>query len=158
MWTGEGLNGESMGPQGLVAGHAYSILDCMSIGDKSQPDGRLKLIQLRNPWGEPRVLTSSPPPRRLSPPPHSSFLTTPYHLLLLPSGKYEWTGAWADGSKEWESGVGAKARRICQMKKGVKVRSYLAAFCCLEPSAPRLLCRVLLTALCVLPLPWAPGG
>ena len=43
---GEGLNGESMGPQGLVAGHAYSILDCMSSGDNSQPGGRLKLIQL----------------------------------------------------------------------------------------------------------------
>jgi hypothetical protein len=49
---GEGLNGESMGPQGLVAGHAYSILDCMSFGDRSQPGGRLKLIQLRNPWGK----------------------------------------------------------------------------------------------------------
>lgn len=49
---GSGLNGESMGPQGLVAGHAYSILDAMSFKDSSQPGGRLKLIQLRNPWGK----------------------------------------------------------------------------------------------------------
>ena len=73
---GSGLNGESMGPQGLVAGHAYSILDCMSFADKSQPGGRLKLIQLRNPWG-----------------------------------RHEWTGPWADGSKEWEQNP--KVRRIC---------------------------------------------
>ena len=48
----KGLNGEDMGPQGLVAGHAYSILDAMSFKDKSQPGGRLKLIRLRNPWGK----------------------------------------------------------------------------------------------------------
>ena len=32
---GEGLNGESMGPQGLVAGHAYSILDAMSSSTRA---------------------------------------------------------------------------------------------------------------------------
>ena len=40
MWTGEGLNGETMGPQGLVAGHAYFILDAMSFADASQPGVR----------------------------------------------------------------------------------------------------------------------
>ena len=53
--------------QGLVAGHAYSVLNAKSFKDKAAPGGRLKLIQLRNPWG-----------------------------------KYEWTGAWSDGSREWE--------------------------------------------------------
>ena len=77
---GEGLNGESMGPQGLVAGHAYSILDAMSFADKAQPGGRLKLIQLRNPWG-----------------------------------RYEWTGAWSDGAKEWAAHPTVK--RICSPAK-----------------------------------------
>ena len=46
---GEGLNGESMGPQGLVAGHAYTLLDArrMHLADGSE----LRLVQLRNPWG-----------------------------------------------------------------------------------------------------------
>ena len=48
---GDGLNGESTTAQGLVAGHAYSILDALSFADDKQPGGRLKLIQLRNPWG-----------------------------------------------------------------------------------------------------------
>jgi len=64
--SGSGLNGEQMGPKGLVAGHAYSVLDAKSFKDSNAPGGRLKLIQLRNPWG-----------------------------------KYEWKGAWSDGSAEW---------------------------------------------------------
>ena len=48
---GEGLNGEDMGPQGLVSGHAYTILDARRFG-KTKVDGQpLMLVQLRNPWG-----------------------------------------------------------------------------------------------------------
>ena len=34
--------------KGLVAGHAYSVLDARSFKNGS---GRLNLLQLRNPWG-----------------------------------------------------------------------------------------------------------
>lgn len=50
---GEGLNGEGMGLQGLVSGHAYTILDAKRFGGtKDTSSGRpLMLVQLRNPWG-----------------------------------------------------------------------------------------------------------
>ena len=51
------------------------MLDAKSFKDASQPGSRLKLIQLRNPWGS-----------------------------------HEWTGAWSDGSKEWESHWKARMR------------------------------------------------
>ena len=47
----KGLNGETFGPQGLVSGHAYSVLDACSFKDPAGGKGRLNLIQLRNPWG-----------------------------------------------------------------------------------------------------------
>lgn len=48
---GEGLNGEDMGPQGLVSGHAYSVLDAKRFHTKE--DGQpLCLVQFRNPWGK----------------------------------------------------------------------------------------------------------
>ena len=49
---GEGLNGEAMGPQGLVAGHAYSVLDAKRFHVKGKDGSPLMLIQLRNPWGK----------------------------------------------------------------------------------------------------------
>jgi len=69
----EGLNGETVDHKGgLVAGHAYSILDARELGlipglGAGGLLGKTKLIRLRNPWGT-----------------------------------FEWKGAWADGSKEWK--------------------------------------------------------
>ena len=60
---GEGLNGETMGPQGLVSGHAYSVLDACSFMDPAGGGGRINLIQLRNPWGAPRHLHGMMAPR-----------------------------------------------------------------------------------------------
>ena len=49
---GEGLNGEDMGPQGLVSGHAYTVLDAKRFGKTKDSAGNpLMLVQLRNPWG-----------------------------------------------------------------------------------------------------------
>jgi hypothetical protein len=48
---GEGLNGEDMGPQGLVSGHAYSVLDAKRFHTKEDGGEYLMLVQLRNPWG-----------------------------------------------------------------------------------------------------------
>lgn len=50
---GKGLNGETLADQGLVAGHAYSVLDAKAFTNSTQPGGRLKLIQLRNPVRHP---------------------------------------------------------------------------------------------------------
>jgi len=47
----KGLNGEDFGPQGLVAGHAYSVLDACSFSSPHGGKARINLIQLRNPWG-----------------------------------------------------------------------------------------------------------
>ena len=69
----KGLNGEAVEQaMGLVAGHAYSILDARELGlipglSLSGVLGKSKLIRLRNPWGT-----------------------------------FEWKGAWSDGSKEWD--------------------------------------------------------
>lgn len=58
---------------GLIAQHAYSILECRRPGmksmDKVYDKGKtgVKLVKLRNPWGD----------------------------------EHEWKGAWSDGSKEW---------------------------------------------------------
>ena len=53
--NGEGLNGEDMGPQGLVAGHAYTVLDAkrflVTDGSTKRRQKELMLIRLRNPWG-----------------------------------------------------------------------------------------------------------
>ena len=79
---GSGLNGEDVSEKlGLVAGHAYSILDVRELGFIPGLNlgngalGRTKLIQLRNPWGT-----------------------------------FEWTGAWSDGSKEWKENPMVKMR------------------------------------------------
>mmetsp|Transcript_29289 Transcript_29289/g.85881 ORF Transcript_29289/g.85881 Transcript_29289/m.85881 type:complete len:491 (-) Transcript_29289:376-1848(-) len=45
-------DGEKNLDNGLVMGHAYSVLDARSFKDKKAPGGRVNLIQLRNPWGE----------------------------------------------------------------------------------------------------------
>ena len=70
---GGGLNGEDLDSNGLVATHAYSVLDARELAkipglSITAVLGKTKLIRLRNPWG-----------------------------------KFEWTGAWGDGSPEWES-------------------------------------------------------
>ena len=44
-------SGEVKRTDGLVAGHAYSVLDARSFKDKDSPGGRLNLVQLRNPLG-----------------------------------------------------------------------------------------------------------
>ena len=50
---GEGLNGEDLGPQGLICGHAYTVLDAkrLRVSGGGGPDGELCLVKLRNPWG-----------------------------------------------------------------------------------------------------------
>jgi len=72
--VGGGLNGEDLDESvGLVAGHAYSILEARELGLIPGLSlgagvlGRTKLVHLRNPWGA-----------------------------------FEWKGAWGDGSKEWK--------------------------------------------------------
>ena len=50
-----GLNGEELQEAtGLVAGHEYSILDAVELGDSLLPGfgERVRLGQLRNPWGK----------------------------------------------------------------------------------------------------------
>jgi hypothetical protein len=60
--------GESKQSNGLVKGHAYSVLDARSFNDERKAGLRINLIQLRNPWG-----------------------------------MHEWTGAWSDHAKEWDT-------------------------------------------------------
>eukprot|EP00746_Dinoflagellata_sp_MGD_P097542 gnl/MRDRNA2_/MRDRNA2_39142_c0_seq1.p1 gnl/MRDRNA2_/MRDRNA2_39142_c0~~gnl/MRDRNA2_/MRDRNA2_39142_c0_seq1.p1 ORF type:complete len:558 (+),score=90.72 gnl/MRDRNA2_/MRDRNA2_39142_c0_seq1:246-1676(+) len=55
--------GEDIRTDGIVKGHAYSLLQLVDLEEHN-----LKLIQLRNPWGN----------------------------------EQEWTGAWSDGSEEWD--------------------------------------------------------
>ncbi|TDZ15111.1 Calpain-type cysteine protease DEK1 [Colletotrichum orbiculare MAFF 240422] len=55
---------------GLALGHAYSILQ--SREEVSDDGKRVRLVQIRNPWGE-----------------------------RSESGVGEWNGPWSDGSKEW---------------------------------------------------------
>lgn len=78
---GQGLNGEQMlEKEGLVAGHAYSIIQAkevsnsikIGLGDAklsipSAKGDKFRLVQLRNPWGS-----------------------------------FEWKGAWSDKSKLWK--------------------------------------------------------
>ena len=65
---------EAKHDNGLISGHAYSILDCRRPGlrgfDKIYDKGKtgVKLVKLRNPWGN----------------------------------NCEWKGAWSDGAKEWD--------------------------------------------------------
>jgi hypothetical protein len=50
---GEGLNGEDMGPKGLVSGHAYTVIDVKAFSKTCDAHGGpLRLVQLRNPWGK----------------------------------------------------------------------------------------------------------
>jgi len=42
---------ESEAGMGLHMGHAYSFLGLGTIDDKSAPEGHVKLVKLRNPWG-----------------------------------------------------------------------------------------------------------
>jgi hypothetical protein len=78
---GGGLNGESLTSNGLVALHAYSVLDARELGLLKGTSlasgvlGRTRLVRLRNPWGS-----------------------------------YEWKGAWSDGSEEWARHPMVKAR------------------------------------------------
>lgn len=71
--AGAGLNNEVVDEKtGLVAGHAYSILDARELGLIGGLGlgagvlGKTKLVRLRNPWG-----------------------------------RFEWKGAWSDGAREW---------------------------------------------------------
>lgn len=79
---GHGLNGEQMLEQeGLVAGHAYSVIQAKEVTNTSKLDvggvklsapqmgaaEKFRLVQLRNPWGT-----------------------------------FEWKGAWSDKSKLWK--------------------------------------------------------
>ena len=53
---GEGLNGEDMGPQGLVSGHAYTVLDARRFRKTKDASGQpLMLVQY----------DAAPPPRAL---------------------------------------------------------------------------------------------
>ena len=70
---GAGLNGESVDDNGLVGTHLYSILDARELG---LIPGLSRL---------PRVLGK-----------------TKLIRLRNPWGKFEWKGAWSDGSKEWK--------------------------------------------------------
>jgi hypothetical protein len=69
----DGPSGEQMlKAEGLVAGHAYSIIAAKEVVERinglPKPGGKtFKLLQLRNPWGS-----------------------------------YEWTGKWSDGSNLWK--------------------------------------------------------
>jgi Calpain family cysteine protease len=69
----DGPAGEQMlEKEGLVAGHAYSIISAMEVRERirgvPKPDGKsFKLLRLRNPWGS-----------------------------------YEWKGKWSDKSKLWK--------------------------------------------------------
>eukprot|EP00966_Prymnesium_polylepis_P267568 6181297-Prymnesium_polylepis.1 len=44
-----GLGGESKRPDGLVEGHAYSLIACEEVPLKG--GGSVRLVELRNPWG-----------------------------------------------------------------------------------------------------------
>ena len=70
---GGGLCGEDLDDNGLVATHAYSVLEARELAKIPGLSitailGKTKLIRLRNPWGS-----------------------------------FEWKGAWGDGSPEWQS-------------------------------------------------------
>lgn len=65
-----GIGGEPQLTNGLVSGHAFTVVSLHRISDD------VKLVQIRNPWGN----------------------------------EVEWSGAWSDGSAEWDTPEGQEAQ------------------------------------------------